>query len=233
MTPWITNFLLLVISNYKSRVGARNARQCACPRITSVVCGYAHRIRAIRCLHSSKRAGSPRRVRCTCRLPTQMIGDDWVDVVWKMLHNACRGCPLWSDDVKHPVAVDEDPHGNWFVRLRRCFFSFLIVGVGACDAFRRRSRRFCLVRPRCRCCRCGTIGHRRWCGQRDAWLRGFVLTCFFRAGRTQLMNVVKRRWVCCAPTNYFFILRWNHRVASLDWRGRGYYPCSHIFSHLT
>jgi hypothetical protein len=39
MNPWITNFLLLVISIHKSRVGARKARQWACPRFISVVCG--------------------------------------------------------------------------------------------------------------------------------------------------------------------------------------------------
>jgi hypothetical protein len=39
MNPWITNFLLLVISSHKSRVGAREARQWACSRSMSVVTG--------------------------------------------------------------------------------------------------------------------------------------------------------------------------------------------------
>ncbi len=39
MNPWITNFLTLVISCHKSRVGAREARQWTCPRFISVVCG--------------------------------------------------------------------------------------------------------------------------------------------------------------------------------------------------
>ncbi len=37
MSPWIINFLLLVISCHQSRVGARKARQLACPRFMSVV----------------------------------------------------------------------------------------------------------------------------------------------------------------------------------------------------
>jgi hypothetical protein len=43
MNPWITNFILLVISNHKSRVGALEARQWACSRFTSVVCGKVAR----------------------------------------------------------------------------------------------------------------------------------------------------------------------------------------------
>jgi hypothetical protein len=38
MSPWITNFLLLVISSHKLKVCARKARQWACPRLVSVVC---------------------------------------------------------------------------------------------------------------------------------------------------------------------------------------------------
>jgi hypothetical protein len=42
MNPWITNFLLLVISSHKSRVGACKARQWACPIFTSVLCGMVN-----------------------------------------------------------------------------------------------------------------------------------------------------------------------------------------------
>ncbi len=37
MNPWITDFLLLVISSQKARVGACEARQWTCPRFTSVL----------------------------------------------------------------------------------------------------------------------------------------------------------------------------------------------------
>jgi hypothetical protein len=41
MNPWISNFLLLAISGHISRVGALKARQWACPRFISVVCGLS------------------------------------------------------------------------------------------------------------------------------------------------------------------------------------------------
>ncbi len=37
MNPWVTNSLLLVISSHKSSVGARDARQRACPGFKSVL----------------------------------------------------------------------------------------------------------------------------------------------------------------------------------------------------
>jgi hypothetical protein len=40
MNPWMTNVLLLVIYNHKSRVGGHEGRQCGrCSRFMSVVCG--------------------------------------------------------------------------------------------------------------------------------------------------------------------------------------------------
>jgi hypothetical protein len=39
MNPWITNFLLLVISGNESRIGAWEASQLVCPRFISVVHG--------------------------------------------------------------------------------------------------------------------------------------------------------------------------------------------------
>jgi hypothetical protein len=38
MNPGITNFLLLVISSHRSRIGALKARQWGCPRFPSAVC---------------------------------------------------------------------------------------------------------------------------------------------------------------------------------------------------
>jgi hypothetical protein len=40
MNPWITDFLLVVISSHKSRVGARIARPWASPRFLSVFAGH-------------------------------------------------------------------------------------------------------------------------------------------------------------------------------------------------
>jgi hypothetical protein len=42
MNPWITNFLLQVISSHKSGVGARKASQWARLRFISVVCANGH-----------------------------------------------------------------------------------------------------------------------------------------------------------------------------------------------
>ncbi len=67
MNPWNSNFLLLVMFIYKSRVGAREARQWVCPRFISVVCG-CDRLQVYSQIQNSAPRSSPKTPILFCRL---------------------------------------------------------------------------------------------------------------------------------------------------------------------